>query len=86
MIHYQVSKAALNMLSACQAMEYGEQGWKVFTYAPGHTVSNLGPYNKAEYGAKPTADGARPMVGMLNGDRDAEHACFLDSQGGQHPW
>lgn len=41
-------------------------GWKVFTYNPGHTESNLGPSNKVSMGAKSTADGARPMVSTLD--------------------
>ena len=86
MMQYRASKAALDMISSCHAIEYGKLGWKVFTYCPGFTVSNLGPYNKAEYGAKPTVEGARPMVAILNGDRDAEHGCFVNSEGGQHPW
>lgn len=82
---YRVTKAALNMASACQAVEYGPKGWKVFLFCPGFTVSNLGPYNKEENGAKPTSEGARPMVAMLNGERDAEHGGYLKAHG-QWPW
>ena len=85
-IAYRSSKAALNMIHAIQATDYGELGWKVFCYAPGFTVSNLSHLNTKEYGAKPTADGARPMVSLLNGERDDKHGCFLESQGGEHPW
>ena len=53
LVAYRASKAALNMLTACQAREYGGRGWKVFCFCPGFTVSNLGPFNKAELGAKP---------------------------------
>jgi NAD(P)-dependent dehydrogenase (short-subunit alcohol dehydrogenase family) len=82
---YKASKAALNMITACQEVDYGVLGIKVFCFCPGFTESNLGPQNKAEYGAKPTSKGAAPMVGILNGERDAEHGGFLKI-GGQYPW
>lgn len=40
-VPYRTSKAALNMVTACQAYELGQRGWKVFIYCPGFTVSNL---------------------------------------------
>jgi len=84
-VPYRASKAALNMITACQAVEYGELGFKVFAYDPGNTVSNLGPYGKLELGAKPTSEGAAPIVKILNGERDEEHGKFLHGAG-QHPW
>lgn len=75
------------MITACQAFEYSELGWKCFNFCPGHTVSNLGPFNKAEFGAKPTAEGARPMLAILAGERDAENAGFLNGlPEGKWPW
>lgn len=82
---YRASKAALNMITACQVAELGDQGFKIFSYCPGWTVSNLASFNKAMYGAKPTSEGAAPIVNILNGKRDAEHACFLHATG-QYPW
>jgi NAD(P)-dependent dehydrogenase (short-subunit alcohol dehydrogenase family) len=82
---YRSSKSALNMVTACQAVEYGALGFKVFAYCPGFTVSNLGPRNKTEMGAKPTSEGAAPIVKILNGERDAEHGRFLHGTG-QYPW
>jgi NAD(P)-dependent dehydrogenase (short-subunit alcohol dehydrogenase family) len=84
-VQYRASKSALNMVTACQAVEYGGQGFKVFAYCPGFTVSNLGPHNNAENGAQPTSEGAAPIVKILNGERDAEHGGFLHGTG-QHPW
>lgn len=83
-VPYRASKAALNMITACQAYEYGPLGWKVFAFCPGYTVSQLSDLNVAEKGAKPTAQGARPMLAILKGERDAEHAGFLaaDAPGG----
>ena len=84
-LQYRTTKAALNMLTACQVAEYGESGFKVFAFCPGFTVSNLSPRNNAESGAKPTSEGAAPMVNILNGERDAEHARFLHGAG-HYPW
>jgi NAD(P)-dependent dehydrogenase (short-subunit alcohol dehydrogenase family) len=61
------------------------KAFKVFAYTPGFTISNLGPHNNAESGASPTSEGAAPMIKILNGERDDEHACFL-SKDGQYPW
>lgn len=82
---YRVSKAALNMVTACQIVEYHEKGWKIFLYCPGFTESSLGPNNKIEKGAKPVSEGAHPIVDMLNGVRDAEAGKFL-TIGGENPW
>jgi NAD(P)-dependent dehydrogenase (short-subunit alcohol dehydrogenase family) len=86
-VPYQTSKAALNMVSACQVYEYGrgENGFKIFTFCPGFTESNLGPQNKEVNGAKPTSEGARPMLAILKGERDGEAGGFL-TDGGQWPW
>lgn len=82
---YRASKAALNMVTAMQAVEFGPDGCKVFAYCPGFTVSNLSDFNSADKGAKPTSEGAAPIVAILNGDRDAEHGKFLHGTG-QYSW
>ncbi len=84
-VPYRVSKTALHMVTACQIAEYGGLGFKLFVYCPGFTVSNLGPHNKAEYGAKPTSEGAAPIVTILKGERDAEAGKYLHA-GDQHDW
>jgi hypothetical protein len=71
------------MITACQAYEYGPLGWKVFNFCPGFTESNLSPRNRVEQGAKPTSEGAKPM--LLAGERDAEHGGYLNADG-QWPW
>lgn len=85
---YKASKGALNMVSAIQLRKFQEQGLdiKVFTYCPGFTVSNLSKMNKEESGAQPTVDGTRPMVAILNGEKDSENGGYLNHKGGQHPW
>ena len=82
---YRVSKAALNMVTACQITEYHPRGWKVFVYCPGWTESNLSPANKVANGAKPTSDGVRPIVQMVNGERDTQTGKFL-RYGGEFSW
>ena len=67
LMEYRSSKAALNMIAACQLFEYKNDGIKVFLYCPGHTVSNLGPYNKAEYGAKAVDVAVKPLVDIVEG-------------------
>lgn len=84
-VPYRASKAAMNMITATQVVEYGADGFKIFSFCPGFTVSNLGPQNKMESGAKPTSEGAAPIVQILNGERDAEHGKFLHATG-QYPW
>ncbi|KAF2718659.1 NAD(P)-binding protein [Polychaeton citri CBS 116435] len=82
---YRASKVALNMITACQIWELGEQNFKIFAYCPGFTESNLSDGNKTENGAKPVSEGTTPLVRMLNGERDAEHGRFLTGDG-QYEW
>ncbi|PSR84147.1 hypothetical protein BD289DRAFT_500304 [Coniella lustricola] len=82
---YCVSKAAMNMLTACQAADYGPLGWKVFAFNPGFTASNLSEINRVEHGAQPTSVAAAAMVDILEGKRDGEHGGFLNVEG-QEVW
>ena len=84
-VQYRASKTALNMVTACQSVDYGEFGAKVFAYCPGFTQSNLSAHNNAEGGAKPTSEGAAPMVKIINGEHDVDHGKFLNG-GGYFPW
>lgn len=51
----------------------------------GMLTNRTGPMNKVENGAKPTSEGASPMVEIVNGERDSEHGGFLHVDG-QYPW
>ena len=84
-VQYRASKAALSMVTACQWVEYGPVGIKVFAYDPGFTQSNLGPPNKAENGAKPAAEAVGPLMDVLEGRRDDEAGLFLHNTG-VYPW
>jgi hypothetical protein len=52
------------MITATQVVDYGEL-FKVFLFCSGFTVSNLGVFSKAENVARPTREGAAPMVDIL---------------------
>jgi len=75
---YRMTKAALNMLSACMIEEYGDEGIKVLVYCPGFTESNLGPHNKAEFGAAPVGDAVRPLVEIVEGKKDDQVGVFMN--------
>ena len=83
-VQYRASKAALSMVTACDWVEYGP-AIKVFAYCPGFTVSNLSAQNKAEHGAKPTAEAVMPLIDVLEGKRDDEAGLFLHDTG-IYPW
>jgi len=83
-VQYRASKAALNMVTVCQWVEYGPR-IKVFAYCPGFTQSNFSDMNKAENGAKSTEEGVRPAMDILEGKRDDEAGLFLH-EGGLYPW
>ncbi|KAJ8113790.1 hypothetical protein ONZ43_g5069 [Nemania bipapillata] len=84
-IPYRVSKAAMNMVFACQHRGFEADGFKVFLYGPGPTVSNLSP-NNAGPGMKPTSVGAAPIVEMVQGKRDGEAGKYLEYGVDSFPW
>jgi NAD(P)-dependent dehydrogenase (short-subunit alcohol dehydrogenase family) len=83
---YRASKAALHMVTAELIYEFkDEANVKFFTVCPGFTVSNLGPQNKLENGAKATDEAVRPLLRIVEGERDGEVNGFLHADG-QYPW
>lgn len=83
---YRASKAALHMVVAELIYEFKDDAnIKFFTVCPGFTVSNLGPQNNAESGAKPTDEAVVPLVKIVEGERDEEVNGFLHADG-QYPW
>ena len=84
-VQYRASKAALNMVTACQHIDYAPLGIKVFAYCPGFTVSNLSSMNTADQGAKAVAESAKPLVDILEGKRDDDVGKFLHNTG-VYPW
>lgn len=84
-VPYRASKAALNMLTICQMIEYEPLGIKVFAFNPGFVASNLGPQNMVENGAKLATEAALPLIDILEGKRDGEVGKFLNFDG-VYPW
>ncbi|GAW25000.1 hypothetical protein ANO14919_145980 [Xylariales sp. No.14919] len=84
-IPYRVSKAAMNMVFACQHRGFEGDGFKIFLYGPGPTVSNLTPSNMG-LDMKPTSVGAAPIVEMVQGKRDADAGTYQEYGRGTFPW
>ncbi|KAL2353851.1 hypothetical protein BJ546DRAFT_1027209 [Cryomyces antarcticus] len=84
-IQYRASRAALDMVTACQWAEYGAAGIKVFAYDPGFTPSHLGPHDTAENGAKPASAAVMPLIDVLQGRRHNEAGKFLHNTAA-YPW
>ena len=83
---YRASKAALHMVTAQLIYEFkDEANVKFFMVCPGFTESNLGPQNKLENGAKATDEAVRPLLRIVEGERDGEGNGFLHAEG-QYPW
>ena len=76
------------MVAACQWYEYGGEGdgFKVFMYGPGFTESNFSARNKVDKGAKPTSEGAAPVVAMVHGERDGDEGKFVEFGQESFPW
>ena len=87
---YRISKAALDMLVACDAWEY-EGKMKVFAYCPGFVITDLAGMRemKEKGGIAKSPDGsARGLLAIAEGKRDEENGLFLhDEQAGEvYPW
>jgi NAD(P)-dependent dehydrogenase (short-subunit alcohol dehydrogenase family) len=87
---YRVSKAALNMIAACDAWEYKDKV-KVFAYCPGYVVTDLAgmrePKEKAGVAKSPEGS-ARGLLVIAEGKRDEENGLFLHDEGAGelYPW
>lgn len=84
-VQYRASKTALNMVTACQFVEYKPLGIKVFAYDPGFTQSNLSVMNTKENGARSAEESVAPLVDVLEGKRDEEAGMFLHNTG-RYEW
>lgn len=87
---YRTSKAALNMLVACDAWEY-EGRMKVFAYCPGYVISDLAGMREAKVkqGRAKSPDGsARGLLFIAEGKRDEENGLFLHDEkaGERYDW
>jgi NAD(P)-dependent dehydrogenase (short-subunit alcohol dehydrogenase family) len=82
---YRVSKTALSMVTAQCVYDFRDEDVKFFTVCPGFTVSNLGEENSAENGARPTDEAVKGLMGVVEGERDADAGKFLH-EGGLYDW
>jgi NAD(P)-dependent dehydrogenase (short-subunit alcohol dehydrogenase family) len=62
-----------------------KKNMKVFAYDPGFTISNLGPHNKAEFGARTAEDTVKSIMDVVDGKRDEETGKFIHNSG-EYPW
>ena len=86
---YQVSKAALNMVAALEARDFGTEGLKVFALSPGFVRSNLrGPSEEARSGWGQAGDpqvSGEIILDIIKGKRDADVGCLVHKDG-VYPW
>lgn len=91
---YRMSKAALDMVVACDAWEYREhKNLKVFAFCPGYVITDLAGHRKMkeEQGvAKSPMGSARGILAIAQGGRDGESGRFVYGEGGGdggvYPW
>ncbi|KAI0384763.1 putative short chain dehydrogenase/reductase [Hypomontagnella monticulosa] len=90
--HYRMSKAALNMMSACHRYNYADWGCKVLAFNPGFCVTNLtgekGREMRVKLGARDPKDPAAALVDIVLGKRDGdiEKNGMVDLDGGVLAW
>lgn len=90
-VTYRMSKAALNMLTVCQTAQFGEWGAKVWSYCPGFVATNAWGDSEEkkqqmrDNGAQDPKESARGILGIINGERDADAGYFINKDG-RIPW
>jgi NAD(P)-dependent dehydrogenase (short-subunit alcohol dehydrogenase family) len=82
---YRASKAAENMVTACQSVEYESAGIKVLLYDPGFRQSNLGPYNSVANGSGHPFKSVISLIDIFDGKRDHEEGKLLHNIA-FYPW
>lgn len=88
---YRMSKAAINMLVACQHVEDGPRGVKLWAFDPGYVVTNLsgtgekGIQERIDRGAGDARESARALVDIVLGKRDGDVGKLVHKDG-EHPW
>jgi NAD(P)-dependent dehydrogenase (short-subunit alcohol dehydrogenase family) len=84
---YRISKAGMNMMSACQLAELKDLDVKVFAFNPGYTVTELsGPVElRRQHGAWEADVPAIACVEIVEGKRDHEVGKMVEV-GGTVPW
>ncbi|KAK9440232.1 short chain dehydrogenase [Metarhizium brunneum] len=87
---YRMSKAALNMATACMYATYKVWGAKVWAYCPGHVITNLTGEGdrgvRAPAGAASSTSSAAGIVDIVQGRRDDDVGQFLQMGGRILQW
>ncbi|PHH84634.1 hypothetical protein CDD83_1625 [Cordyceps sp. RAO-2017] len=87
---YRVSKAGLNMATACLQATCRPWGGRVWSFCPGYVVTNLtgegDRQRRTESGADSSETSATGILEIIEGKRDHEAGLFLARWGKQHPW
>ncbi|KZL87461.1 short chain dehydrogenase [Colletotrichum incanum] len=85
---YRMTKAALNMLTACQHVALQDFGAKVWSFCPGYVVTDIGGDRefKESQGAESSETSAQGILEIVEGKRDGEVGKFLGRYGKQIPW
>ncbi|XP_071613321.1 C-signal-like isoform X2 [Heliangelus exortis] len=84
-LSYRCSKAALNMLTKCQSLVYGEHGVLCVALHPGWVQTDMG----GEAGHMPPLtvdDSVRGMLKVLSSLSEKDTGTFLDWEGKVVPW
>lgn len=84
---YRMSKAALNMMAACQSFELREHNVKVFAFNPGYTITELsGPVElRRQQGAWEADIPGEACAKIVAGERDDETGQMVEVDG-VVPW
>lgn len=81
---YRTSKAAVNMLAACDLANFREWKCKVWAYDPGYVITNLTGEGDRErrkaQGAGSPETSAAGILKIVKGERDAEIGSFLERE------
>jgi NAD(P)-dependent dehydrogenase (short-subunit alcohol dehydrogenase family) len=87
---YRMSKAALNMATACMHANYASFGAKAWAYCPGFVATNLiGEEERVRREALGVDGGEKSAQGILEiirGERDHEAGLFIRRDGGRWEW
>ena len=85
---YRMSKAALNMLTVCQHRDLKGEGFRVFAFNPGFTVSGLsgeeGREMRKKAGAASADEAGEALKVIVERKRDGEVGGYLHKEG-RHP-
>ncbi|ROT38947.1 short chain dehydrogenase [Sodiomyces alkalinus F11] len=88
--NYRMSKAAMNMATACLYMNNRAWGVKVWSFCPGYVVTNLSGEedreNRVKQGAESSETSAVGILEIVEGKRDAEVGTFIQRRGGRYDW